>query len=658
ARGLDLPDVELVLHADLPENAESLTHRSGRTGRAGRKGTSVVIADLRERRKAERLLASARTTARWTPAPTAHDVRRSLIDGLRSELIESVSSVRNDAEETPPDGDQAANDDGAAASATGETETRPAKRTKRSEAAGSGDPAGAGLLPEEAEELADRLRAALPERVLIASLLGRELARMPAPLPLSPLDPNQRPTAPRLTANPRAGRERGEREDANARAGSVYGSRGNYGPAWDEAVLFRVNLGAAANAEPGWLLPLICRRGGVTRREVGAIRVGATTSTFEIAANAAADFALSAGERDPRAPHVVIEPAGEGAGHVTEAPPARGPRPMKASPRRPREDGPPRAPRAAAWSKANDDERPARARGEDEGRPAARGDADPPPPEVTATPPAEPVARTARADASSAPLEPPAVETPTAKLGRQEVGRQAFARDADATDIAAPAARPAKAKRERDSARTSPPAGGSPPPFANPAPPLVDEAAAFTTRARKTTNPGGASSADFGGFVPSDRKPLQVDRAPRRPPAPRPPRPATAGHAPMRETKDAERPRKSGPRPPYGERPGFGGFDRGPRRPAPSGPDPRGRFGGVRRDAGPAPRGEGPARRNDGHGPPRRNDGPGARPFPPRGFDRPGPARGPRFSPSPGAPARPSGRKDDRPPRGRPRSGT
>ncbi len=39
-----LPDVDPIVHADLPLNADSLTHRSGRTGRAGRKGTAVVIA--------------------------------------------------------------------------------------------------------------------------------------------------------------------------------------------------------------------------------------------------------------------------------------------------------------------------------------------------------------------------------------------------------------------------------------------------------------------------------------------------------------------------------------------------------------------------------------------------------------------------------------
>ena len=43
ARGIDLPNLELVIHADLPTNPETLLHRSGRTGRAGRKGVSALI---------------------------------------------------------------------------------------------------------------------------------------------------------------------------------------------------------------------------------------------------------------------------------------------------------------------------------------------------------------------------------------------------------------------------------------------------------------------------------------------------------------------------------------------------------------------------------------------------------------------------------------
>ncbi|TCP36112.1 DEAD/DEAH box helicase [Rhodovulum marinum] len=74
ARGIDLPGLELVIHADLPSNAESLLHRSGRTGRAGRKGTSVLIVPGRQRSKAQRLLRSANLEADWGTPPSAEMV--------------------------------------------------------------------------------------------------------------------------------------------------------------------------------------------------------------------------------------------------------------------------------------------------------------------------------------------------------------------------------------------------------------------------------------------------------------------------------------------------------------------------------------------------------------------------------------------------------
>ena len=43
-RGIDVPDVGLVINYQLPSNIESYTHRIGRTGRAGRKGTAVSFA--------------------------------------------------------------------------------------------------------------------------------------------------------------------------------------------------------------------------------------------------------------------------------------------------------------------------------------------------------------------------------------------------------------------------------------------------------------------------------------------------------------------------------------------------------------------------------------------------------------------------------------
>ncbi len=76
ARGIDLPNLELVIHADLPKNRESLLHRSGRTGRAGRKGISALIVPVRSRRRTERLLQNARVNATWDTPPSADDVLR------------------------------------------------------------------------------------------------------------------------------------------------------------------------------------------------------------------------------------------------------------------------------------------------------------------------------------------------------------------------------------------------------------------------------------------------------------------------------------------------------------------------------------------------------------------------------------------------------
>ena len=76
ARGIDLPNLELVIHAELPSNADSLLHRSGRTGRAGRKGISALVVPPKAVKRAERLLASARVTADWITAPGADEILR------------------------------------------------------------------------------------------------------------------------------------------------------------------------------------------------------------------------------------------------------------------------------------------------------------------------------------------------------------------------------------------------------------------------------------------------------------------------------------------------------------------------------------------------------------------------------------------------------
>ena len=75
ARGIDLPGLELVIHADLPGSSETLLHRSGRTGRAGNKGISALIVTPAEYKKAQRLLQGAKVVAEWVRPPGAEEVQ-------------------------------------------------------------------------------------------------------------------------------------------------------------------------------------------------------------------------------------------------------------------------------------------------------------------------------------------------------------------------------------------------------------------------------------------------------------------------------------------------------------------------------------------------------------------------------------------------------
>jgi len=57
-----------------------------------------------------------------------------------------------------------------------------------------------------------------------------------------------------------------------------------------DSVWFKMTAGRKERAEPSWLLPIICRLGHVTKREVGAIKIGETETRFEIKAKDAGRF--------------------------------------------------------------------------------------------------------------------------------------------------------------------------------------------------------------------------------------------------------------------------------------------------------------------------------------------------------------------------------
>jgi ATP-dependent RNA helicase DeaD len=51
ARGLDITDLQYVIHYQLPDQLEYYTHRSGRTGRAGKKGLSISLVTSTEMKR-------------------------------------------------------------------------------------------------------------------------------------------------------------------------------------------------------------------------------------------------------------------------------------------------------------------------------------------------------------------------------------------------------------------------------------------------------------------------------------------------------------------------------------------------------------------------------------------------------------------------------
>ena len=74
ARGIDLPNLDLVIHADLPKTKESLVHRSGRTGRAGNKGISILMVPQDKNKQLQRLLNNSGIIAEWRNPPNRDDI--------------------------------------------------------------------------------------------------------------------------------------------------------------------------------------------------------------------------------------------------------------------------------------------------------------------------------------------------------------------------------------------------------------------------------------------------------------------------------------------------------------------------------------------------------------------------------------------------------
>jgi ATP-dependent RNA helicase DeaD len=245
ARGIDLPNLDLVIHADVPSNPATLLHRSGRTGRAGRKGVCVLIVPENRRGAALRVLALARLTAPVRAAPGIAEIEAR----YRKQIL---------------------------------------------------DTALAAAEPDEAETafVAELLGQVSPERIA-AAFLREQLSARPVPEDLSPLPVGE--------MSARKGRHDKRFEDQRGEAPA----RAPRGPDMEGGVWFTLSLGRKQRADPKWLLPMICKAGGVSKRDVGSIRIDDTETRFEIAGDKAADFADRIRQPGSTERGIVIAPAGE-----------------------------------------------------------------------------------------------------------------------------------------------------------------------------------------------------------------------------------------------------------------------------------------------------------------------------------------------------------
>jgi len=73
SRGIDIPDIELVIQLEPPKDTESYIHRSGRTARAGKHGTCITFFNRRNEEFLHRIEQLAQIKLDRMPVPTEAD---------------------------------------------------------------------------------------------------------------------------------------------------------------------------------------------------------------------------------------------------------------------------------------------------------------------------------------------------------------------------------------------------------------------------------------------------------------------------------------------------------------------------------------------------------------------------------------------------------
>lgn len=142
---------------------------------------------------------------------------------------------------------------------------------------------------EEAEMGKALLEQCSPEEIA-AILVRARLRRLPAPeeLPLT-----------------MAWQEKSRRQEERF-------PRSNQSGRFADGIWFRVNVGRERNADPKWLLPMLCRRGAIRKKDIGEIEIRKNETRFEVSRNVAHHFERAVQQPDEKDPQIYIEPLAKG----------------------------------------------------------------------------------------------------------------------------------------------------------------------------------------------------------------------------------------------------------------------------------------------------------------------------------------------------------
>ncbi|CAA7017200.1 unnamed protein product [Microthlaspi erraticum] len=86
SRGLDIPNVDLVIHYELPNDPETFVHRSGRTGRAGKEGSAILMHSGSQKRTVRSLERDVGCRFEFISPPTVGDLLEASADHVVATL--------------------------------------------------------------------------------------------------------------------------------------------------------------------------------------------------------------------------------------------------------------------------------------------------------------------------------------------------------------------------------------------------------------------------------------------------------------------------------------------------------------------------------------------------------------------------------------------